>query len=68
MNDFIYLPGIDRVLFLDHIQQIEVYREDLEVKCLALHIPIKPCMIKKSEDIKVLCDYFMIPLVKKEIK
>jgi hypothetical protein len=66
MNDFVYLPGIDRVLFLDHIEQIEVFREDLEVKRLGIYLYTKPCMVRHSEDIKVLCNYFMIPLVKKE--
>ena len=66
MNGFVYLPGIDRVLFLDHIQQIEVFRDSYEVKSLGVHIQTKPCMVKHPLDIKVLCDYFMIPLVKKD--
>ena len=62
MNSCVYLPGIDRVIFLDHIHQIEVFRDGNVIECLGVYTPSKPCMTKDSRDIKILCNYFNIPL------
>ncbi len=66
MNGFVYLPACDRVIFLNHIQQIEVFRENSEVKGLGIYTSNNPIPIANQEDIKVLCNYFMIPLIKQE--
>ena len=66
MSAFVYLPGIDRVLFLNHIDQIEVFRDGNVIEGLGVYTPSKPCMIKNRQDIEILSTYFNIPFCKND--
>ncbi len=67
-TDFIYLPETDKVLFLNKIQKIDIYREKGKVTNLKFFLESADLVVRKQRDIQVICDYFMIPSIVKSEK